>query len=73
MFDCCATVQPIDTPTRRTEMHIEQALAARKIADMLRAGYSKQAAITAAAKLVKSQGFSAEHAKKTAEQMADLL
>lgn len=54
-------------------MHIEQALAARKIADMLRAGYSKQAAITAAAKLVKRQGFSAEHAKKTAEQMADLL
>ncbi len=54
-------------------MHIEQALAARKIADMLRAGYSKQAAIVAAAKLVKSQGFSAEHAKKTAEEMAGLL
>lgn len=53
--------------------HIEQALAARKISDMLRAGYSKQASITAATKLVKSQGFSAAHAKKTAEQMADLL
>lgn len=54
-------------------MNIEQALAARKISDMLRAGHSKQSAITAAAKLVKSQGFSADHAKKTAEEMAGLL
>lgn len=54
-------------------MTIEQSLAARKIAEMIRAGYSKEAAITQAAKLVKSQGFGAEHAKKTAQQMAELV
>jgi hypothetical protein len=58
---------------RRNKMTIEQSLAARKIAEMIRAGYSKQAAITQAAKLVKSQGFGAEHAKKTAQQMAELV
>ncbi len=54
-------------------MTIEQALAARKIADLLRAGHNKTTAIAQAAKLVKSQGFSAEHAKKTAEEMGALL
>lgn len=54
-------------------MNIEQSLAARKIANLLRAGYNKQTAIAQAAKLVKSQGFSADHAKKTAEEMGALL
>lgn len=54
-------------------MTIEQSLAVRKIAEMIRNGYSKEAAITQAAKFVKRQGFSAEHAKKTAQQMAELV
>lgn len=54
-------------------MQIEQALAAKKIAQMIRDGYSKEAAITQAAKLVKSQGFSAKHSRKVAEEMAVLV
>lgn len=54
-------------------MTIEQALAARKISDMLAAGFSKECAITQAAKLVKSQGFGAKHAKAVAVQMAELV
>lgn len=52
---------------------IEKTLAARKIADMLAQGYTREAAITQAARLVKSQGFSAKHAKEVAQQMAGLL
>lgn len=54
-------------------MTIEQSLAVRKIAEMLYAGYSQQAAITQAAKLLESQGFGAEHALKTAQEMAELV
>ncbi len=54
-------------------MHVEHMLAARKIASMLAAGHSKQAAITAAARMVRSQGFSAEHSKQVAEQMAGMV
>ena len=54
-------------------MTIEQSLAARKIADLLRAGHNKTTAIAQAERLVKSHGFSAEHAKRTAEEMGDLL
>jgi len=55
------------------EMKIEQALAARKIVDLMAQGYSKECAIQQAAKLVKSQGFSAAHAKQTAREMAELV
>lgn len=54
-------------------MTIEQSLAAQQIAKWLHAGYSKDVAIVQAAKFIKSQGFSAEHAKKTAIQMAEVL
>jgi len=54
-------------------MKIEQALAARKIVDLMAQGYSKECAIQQAAKLVKSQGFSAAHAKQTAREMAELV
>lgn len=53
--------------------HIEHSLAARKIAEMMANGYSKEAAITQAARLVKSQGFGAKYAKEVAQQMAGLL
>lgn len=52
---------------------IEHALAAQEIAKALRAGFSKECAITQAARLVKSQGFSAKYAKQVAAQMAELL
>ena len=54
-------------------MHIEHSLALIEIAKMLDRGYGKQAAITQAAKFVKTQGFSAKYAKQVAEQMAELL
>ena len=54
-------------------MNIEQALAAQVIAKMIAQGYSKECAITQAAKFVKSQGFSAKHAKEVAAQMAELV
>lgn len=54
-------------------MHIEHSLAARKIADMLAQGYSREAAITQATRLVKSHGFGAKYARQVAEQMADLV
>ena len=53
--------------------NVENGLAARKIADMLVAGYSKEAAIAQSARLVEAQGFSAEYASEVAKQMAELL
>lgn len=54
-------------------MHIEHSLAAQQIAKALRAGYSKESAITQAAKFVKSQGFSMKYSKEVAAKMAELL
>lgn len=54
-------------------MTIEQSLAAQKIAQMIRLGHSKEVAIVQATKLIKSQGFSPAHAKKTAIEMAEVL
>lgn len=54
-------------------MHIEHRLAARKIADLLAQGYSRECAITQAARLVRSQGFGAKYAKQVAQQMAGLV
>lgn len=54
-------------------MTIEQSIAARQIVNMIDAGYSKEAAITQVMTLLKSQGFGEAHAKKTAEEMAELV
>lgn len=54
-------------------MHIEHHLAAQHIAKLVRQGYSKECAITQAAKLVKSQGFSAKYSKEVAVKMAELV
>jgi hypothetical protein len=54
-------------------MHIEHHLAAQVIAKMLAQGYSKECAITQAAKFVKSQGFGAKHSNEVAKQMAELV
>lgn len=68
---------PIDTqpapPGEGKQMSIEQALAAKLIAKMLREGWGKQAAIAAAAKHVRSQGFGAEHSDRVAREMFDLV
>lgn len=47
-------------------MYIEQALATREAARLLRLGYSKDSVITQVTKLIKSQGFSADHSRQTA-------
>ena len=62
-----------ERPDKEIQMHIEHSLALIEIAKMLDRGYGKQAAITQAAKFVKTQGFSAKYAKQVAEQMAELL
>lgn len=54
-------------------MKVEHALAARTIANAIASGYSKESAITQAAKFVKTQGFSAKYSKEVAVKMAELV
>jgi len=54
-------------------MQIEQSLAAKKISQLLALGFGKSVCVRDAEMLVKSQGFSAEHAQKVAAEMFELI
>lgn len=54
-------------------MQIEESLAAREIIKMLNLGFGETVAISAAEKLVLSQGFGLRHAAIVARKMFDLV
>ena len=54
-------------------MTLEQALAAKKIAQLLRQGFGRQVAVPAATHLLVSQGFGREHSARVAAEMYELL
>ena len=54
-------------------MHIEEEMAARIIRADIVDGYSVKSATIKATKLLVSQGFSEEYAKRVSEKMADLV